>query len=60
MITSTTECDIAVEVEPGLDNEEALRAEICVARNDLLAEHLGVSVEAVGIWRGTSPPDVNH
>lgn len=42
-----TECDIAVEVRPGALNEEASRAAIRTARNDLLAEHFGVGIEIV-------------
>ncbi|WP_246812394.1 phospholipase D-like domain-containing protein [Microvirga sp.] len=42
-----TECDIAVEIRPGVRNEEVMRAAIRAARNDLLAEHLGVALNIV-------------
>ncbi|WP_201863868.1 phospholipase D-like domain-containing protein [Microvirga soli] len=52
-----TECDIAVEVRPGARNEEASRAAIRTARNDLLAEHSGVAIELVNALQdeGRSP-----
>ena len=37
-----SECDLAIEAE-----SERIRAAICFVRNDLLAEHLGVTVDAV-------------
>jgi phospholipase D1/2 len=40
-----TECDVAIEAET-----EAHRAAIARLRNDLLAEHLGSSIEAVQSW----------
>lgn len=42
-----TECDIAVEIRPGMRNEEVMRAAIRTACNDLLAEHLGVALKIV-------------
>jgi phosphatidylserine/phosphatidylglycerophosphate/cardiolipin synthase-like enzyme len=40
-----TECDLAVEVTPGMPGEERLRETIASIRQDLLCEHLGVDHE---------------
>jgi phospholipase D1/2 len=40
-----SECDVALEAVPGVSGHEAIAGEITYARDDLLAEHLGVSVE---------------
>ena len=40
-----SECDVALEAVPGTDVFAAVTDEIAYARDDLLAEHLGVSVD---------------
>jgi len=40
-----SECDLALEAVPDDDDHAAIADEIIYARDDLLAEHLGVSVE---------------
>ncbi len=42
-----TECDLSVEVTPGMPNETGLRAKIAGLRTALLAEHLDVETQAV-------------
>ncbi len=42
-----TECDLAIEAIPGDGDVETLRAAIRAVRDDLLAEHLGVSPDEV-------------
>lgn len=39
-----SECDVALEVEPGSDREDDVRREISTLRNRLVTEHLGVQV----------------
>ncbi|WP_422743337.1 phospholipase D-like domain-containing protein [Mycobacterium sp. WMMD1722] len=40
-----SECDVALEAVPGSPRHADVRQEICQARDDLVAEHLGVTVE---------------
>ena len=40
-----SECDVALEAPPDVDGREPLADEITFARDDLLAEHLGIPVE---------------
>ncbi|MFB1294009.1 phospholipase D-like domain-containing protein [Mycobacterium sp. pW049] len=40
-----SECDIALEAVPDTADQEQIAGEIALARDDLLAEHLGVSVD---------------
>ena len=42
-----SECDLALEAVPDTDDHSAIAREIAFARDDLLAEHLGVSVEVL-------------
>ncbi|WP_372615384.1 phospholipase D-like domain-containing protein [Aquicoccus sp.] len=42
-----TECDLSVEVTPGMPEEDRVRTRISGLRNTLLAEHLGVDVRAM-------------
>jgi phospholipase D1/2 len=42
-----TECDLAVEARPGDTNAPALRSAILRVRDSLLAEHLGITREAL-------------
>jgi phosphatidylserine/phosphatidylglycerophosphate/cardiolipin synthase-like enzyme len=39
-----SECDVAIEAQPGNCEHDHLRREIASVRNELMAEHLGVSV----------------
>ncbi|AEV72361.1 phosphatidylserine/phosphatidylglycerophosphate/cardiolipin synthase [Mycolicibacterium rhodesiae NBB3] len=40
-----SECDVALEAAPGASGSATLASEIAYARDDLLAEHLGITVE---------------
>lgn len=42
-----TECDLSVEVAPGMPGEDSLRAKIASLRTALLAEHLDVEAQTV-------------
>lgn len=42
-----TECDLSVEVAPGMPEEDRIRTKISSLQNTLLAEHLGVDVHAM-------------
>ena len=42
-----SECDLALEAVPATNDHSPIASEIAYARDDLLAEHLGVSVETL-------------
>jgi phospholipase D1/2 len=42
-----TECDLAIEAIPGEQSAEEISSTVIGFRNDLIAEHLGVSIDAV-------------
>ena len=43
-----TECDLAIEAQPGTPREAEVKATVTAVRDDLLSEHLGTTPEVLG------------
>ncbi len=43
-----TECDLAIEAQPGSPREAEVKATVTAVRDDLLSEHLGTTPEVLG------------